>query len=369
MLRSRGNRQQRPSESTDERASSSSSYRGYNNNPSSSPMSMGIASGADDYDPYGKPLAQKKQSNVSMRGRFGFGTSSSGGAIKKAPGSSSSYGASTNSYGAPTNVWDRKSIGSTIKGPSSSNKNNSSSSSSAITMIFMIALLTTISLGGMTLHYKRAISRMEHELTIVKRRGNRGRHNLNNRFNREDEDGEEELNRENFEDELDQGEDDETEDEQDNEEPPADIKEIAQLSQTLKDLNIESKKWTTRSGTLNSDIQAIESQIKHLQNSAIPNYEKQIEGMKKTLDLEQTKGKEYKMQFVNAHIQSASMIVPGGPGHSRNQEKALNQMESLEDYEQYVEERENALWDKIDVLVAKLERESRREAVEWYVMY
>ena len=276
MLRSRGNRQQRPSESTDERASSSSSYRGYDNPSSSSPMSMGIASGgADDYDPYGKPLAQKKQSNVSMRGRFGFGTSSSGGAIKKAPGSSSSYGASTNSYGAPTNVWDRKSIGSTIKGPSSSNKNNSSSSSSAITMIFMIALLITISLGGMTLHYKRAISRMEHELTIVKRRGNRGRHNLNNRFNREDEDGEEELNRENFEDELDQGEDDETEDEQDNEEPPADIKEIAQLSQTLKDLNIESKKWTTRSGTLNSDIQAIESQIKHLQNSAIPNYEKQ----------------------------------------------------------------------------------------------
>ena len=192
---------------------------------------------------------------------------------------------------------------------------------------------------------------------------------MNNRFNREDEDGEEELNRENFEDELDQGEDDETEDEQDNEEPPADIKEIAQLSQTLKDLNIESKKWTTRSGTLNSEIQAIESQIKHLQNSAIPNYEKQIEGMKKTLDLEQTKGKEYKMQFVNAHIQSASMIVPGGPGHSKNQAKALNEMESLDDYEQYVEERENALWDKIDVLVAKLERESRREAVEWYVMY
>ena len=68
----------------------------------------------------------------------------------------------------------------------------------------MIALLITISLGGMTLHYKKAISRMEHELTIVKRRGNRGRHNLNNRFNREDED-DSELNRENFEDELDQG--------------------------------------------------------------------------------------------------------------------------------------------------------------------
>ena len=61
MLRSRGNRQQRPSESTDERASSSS-YRGYNNNPSSSPMSMGIASGgADDYDPYGKPLVPQNK--------------------------------------------------------------------------------------------------------------------------------------------------------------------------------------------------------------------------------------------------------------------------------------------------------------------
>ena len=29
----------------------------------------------------------------------------------------------------------------------------------------------------------------------------------------------------------------------------------------------------------------------------------------------------------------------------------------LDDYEEYVDDRENALWDKIDVLVAKLERE------------
>ena len=38
----------------------------------------------------------------------------------------------------------------------------------------------------------------------------------------------------------------------------------------------------------------------------------------------------------------------------------------VDDYEEYVDDRENALWDKIDVLVAKLERESRREAVEWF---
>jgi hypothetical protein len=40
-------------------------------------------------------------------------------------------------------------------------------------------------------------------------------------------------------------------------------------------------------------------------------------------------------------------------------------MDSLEDYENYIEDRENALWARIDVLVDKIKKDSRREAIEW----
>lgn len=394
MLRSRGNRQQRPSESSDEQHgrsgyygggnnSSSSSYNNNNSNSyggypaSQSPMS-GISSGNDDdnYDPYGK---KQKQS----RGMFGFGSSSGGQAIKKAPSSSAGgyagYGAPSSSSTTNRNVWDKKSIGSTIKG----NPKHSSSSSSTITMIFSIALIATLALGGATLHYRKAISRIEHELRVVERKMKR--FNGNHRFN----DNNNELNAENFEEELQQqGQEEEDDDnEEDGEASSNDNssntseEEISNLARNLADLNIEKKKWESRLGSLNHDISAIQAQYNHLSNKEIPSYESRISGMETALARQEQMTLSHKDQFINSHkkknvnedgtidssYKSSGGIVPGGPGHAIIQQRALESMESLDDYENYVEEREDALWDKIDILVAKLERESRREAIEWYV--
>ena len=394
MLRSRGNRQQRPSESSDEQhgrsgyygggnnGSSSSSYNNNNSNsyggyPASQSPMAGISSGNDDdnYDPYGK---KPKQS----RGMFGFGSSSGGQAIKKAPSSGGGY----TGYGAPSsssttnrNVWDKKSIGSTIKG----NPKHSSSSSSTITMIFSIALIVTLALGGATLHYRKAISRIEHELRVVERKMKR--FNGNHRFN----DNNNELNAENFEEELQQQGQEEEEDDDNEEDGEASNdnssntseEEISNLARNLADLNIEKKKWESRLGSLNHDISALQAQYNHLSNKEIPSYESRISGMETALARQEQMTLSHKDQFINSHkkknanedgtidssYKSSGGIVPGGPGHAIIQQRALESMESLDDYENYVEEREDALWDKIDILVAKLERESRREAIEWYV--
>ena len=313
MLRSRPNRQQRPSSGSGE----SSSQYGSGNSP------MVMSSANDDYDPYGKPSASKQK--PQSRGMFGFGTSSGGCAIKKAPnnqygggsyGGSSGYG--QNNYGAPSNqpnnfsnrntnnVWDKKSIGSTIKG-------NKSTATSFPTLIVSICIIVLLSLSGMTMHYKRAIGRTQHELNIVNKRIKH-----HERFKHKEEP---ELA---YEDERD--EDDEDNDS--NEEDAA--RELAQLATTLSELQAENSKWKGRNGSLNTDIKSQLSEIDHLKTKQIPGYQTQISKMKEALSNAQNESKRLKEEFVKAHGKgSGSQIVPGGPGAAVVQKRTLESMESI----------------------------------------
>ena len=311
MLRSRPNRQQRPSSGSGE---SSSQYGSGNYSP------MAMSSANDDYDPYGKPSTSKQK--PQSRGMFGFGTSSGGGAIKKAPnyggygGGSSGY--TQNNYGAPSNqpnntysnrntnnVWDKKSIGSTIKG-------NKSPATSFPTLIISICIIVLLALSGMTMHYKRAISRTQHELNIVNKRIKH-----HERFKHK----EPELA---YEDER-----DEEDDNNSNEEEDA-ARELAQLATTLSELQAQNSKWKGRNGSLNTNIQSQLSEIEHLKEKQIPGYQTQISKMKEALVTAQNESKRLKEEFVKAHGKgSGSQIVPGGPGAAVVQKRTLESMESI----------------------------------------
>ena len=309
MLRSRPNRQQRPSSGSGE----SSSQYGSGNSP------MAMSSANDDYDPYGKPSTTSKQKPQS-RGMFGFGTSSGGGAIKKAPnqyggGGYSNSGYGQNNYGAPSsnqpnntysnrNVWDKKSIGSTIKG-------NKSPATSFPTLIVSICVIILLALSGMTMHYKRAISRTQHELNIVNKRIKH-----HERFKQK----EPELA---YEDERD-------EDYEDNNEEEDAARELAQLATTLSELQAQNSKWKGRNGSLNTNIKSQLSEIEHLKEKQIPGYQTQISKMKEALVTAQNEGKRLKEEFIKAHGKgSGSQIVPGGPGAAVVQKRTLESMESI----------------------------------------
>jgi len=286
---------------------------------------MVMSSANDDYDPYGKPSTASKQ-KPQGRGMFGFGTSSGGGAIKKAPnqyggggyGGSSGYG--QNNYGAPSNqpnnnfnnrnsnnVWDKKSIGSTIKG-------NKSTATSFPTLIVSICIIVLLALSGITMHYKRAISRTQHELNIVNKRikhHERFKHKEQPELAYEDE------------------RDEEDEDNNSNNEEDA-ARELAQLATTLSELQAENSKWKGRNGSLNTDIKSQLSEIDHLKTKQIPGYQTQISKMKEALTNAQSESKRLKEEFVKAHGKgSGSQIVPGGPGAAVVQKRTLESMESI----------------------------------------
>ena len=318
MLRSRPNRQQRPSSGSGE----SSSQYGSGNSP------LVMSSANDDYDPYGKPSTTSKQKPQS-RGMFGFGTSSGGGAIKKAPnnqygggsygGSGSSGYSAQNNYGAPSsnqpnnfnnrsnnNVWDKKSIGSTIKG-------NKSTATSFPTLLVSICVIVLLALSGMSMHYKRAISRTQHELNIVNKRIKH-----HERFKQKEQP------------EL-AYEDEREEDDEDNNSNEEDAgRELAQLATTLSELQAQNSKWKGRNGSLNSDIKSQLSEIDHLKTKQIPGYQTQISKMKEALINAQSESKRLKEEFVKAHGKgSGSQIVPGGPGAAVVQKRTLESMESI----------------------------------------
>mmetsp|Transcript_15289 Transcript_15289/g.33151 ORF Transcript_15289/g.33151 Transcript_15289/m.33151 type:complete len:599 (+) Transcript_15289:136-1932(+) len=348
MLRSR-NRQQRASESTDEQqgrggnGGTSYNYGGYPSSSSgtgASPM-IGIASGADDDYSYG---GQPKKGGG--RSRFGFGNGGGAGA-KKAP----SGGAS--SFGNRNNAWDKRSTGGTMKGP----KNNSGTHSAGF-ILFAVAFILLGVTGGATFHYRRMIGRMEHELLVLKRRGK------TNRFHR---DHREELDQ----DEEEMEEIMEINDENKNDNPNDNNQEgdMADMRQKKGDLEGQIRKWETRSTSMENEISQLQTQMDHLQDQEDGDLfmlEKEILKMQSSLVTEVNQGKEYKEQFIAVHKSGTGGIVPGGPGHALVQRKEIERMENIDDYEDYVQRREDALWDKIDLLVEKIGKESRREATEWF---
>ena len=329
MLRSRGNRQQRPSESSDEQQGRGGYYGGY---PSSSTaggaggVGVGIASGADDYYGY----------NSKGGGRYGGG-----------------YGGSTNKPNNHRNVWDKKSIGPTIKGNPKSNKGGFNSVGSLLlSHLLSIVVILTLAMGGATLHYRRMIDRMEHELAVVKRRGKY------DRFHHRQEDA---------------TDDNDNNNNNNNDESrttyPVDPQELITLREKRSELQNENGRLTGSIKSLENELRGLEAQMKSLKENEIPGYETQITSMNQNLQKSDAQARGYREQFKSAHKSGNSAIVPGGPGHALNQRRELDKMTSLEDYEDYVQRREDALWDKIELLVGRLGKENRREAEEWYVYY
>ena len=69
-----------------------------------------------------------------------------------------------------------------------------------------------------------------------------------------------------------------------------------------------------------------------------------------------------KRQFEEKHQKDGQMVIPSG------EDKIAVGLESLEDLEDYVEERETTLWTKIEGLIERLKLQSRAEVVQWWVL-
>ena len=333
----------------------------------------GIASGADDgdynYGGYGSnsknnhgyyhtPQQKKgRQSSSSWMGGprnlFGFG--GGGGDHKKDDNQ--------------RDVWDRQQMGSTFKGP----KNGNNNASGIMFILLSVAFLLTISMGGATLHYRRSNDRLSHELMVVNRRIKTKSGGRMNRFNVADE-------------ETEVGAADEKGVDESYNDGNANIpQDLIDLRTSKSQLQAESNKWTTRKTQMENDILALQTQIDHLEEDELTTYNSQIQSLQSNIQKEVEAGKNYKSQFVAAHSKKSSShdddrkvitsgetrgsgeegIVPGGPGHASLQRREIEKMTSLDDYEEYVQRREDALWDKIDLLLDRFADTYRREAMEW----
>mmetsp|Transcript_20071 Transcript_20071/g.47180 ORF Transcript_20071/g.47180 Transcript_20071/m.47180 type:complete len:559 (-) Transcript_20071:18-1694(-) len=324
MLRSRGNRQQRPGEQSDSGGSYggsySGSYSGYGGYGG-----MGVASGADDYNRSGS-------GSSTASGRSSTGGGYGGGGV----GMSSAYGRNSK----PLSRQPPPSTG------------------GGFLIMFAFFSIMILCLGGATYHYQRAIVRVDHEMMVIESRLASQRRRLNNRPPPvEDKDEPEE----------------ETEDEQDDEpdagSPPDEdtMKIIRDLEVKKKDLQRSIGQWASRVAKLEKDVKSNQREVEKLEKGDLSDYTAQIEKLRSDIDAEVAKASAYKEEFVSAHkpVEQGG-IIPGGPGQAIVVKREIEKMESLDEYEEYVQMREDALWDKIDALVESMSAESRREALEWF---
>jgi len=248
----------------------------------------------------------------------------------------------------------------TIKGHTKQSR--SSSVGSAGFILFSMAFILIAAMGGATFHYRKMIDRIEHELMIMKRQKMKGFRNghMGSRFQQKWENTQEDIVMKG------EGVSIDTNDDEDANTPKINPQDMNDLRTKKQDLQGESHKWSTRASSRSNDILALQTQIKHFQSSELVGYNNQITGMQTQLKEQGEKGKSYKEHFVATHKAGSGGIVPGGPGHALVQRKEIESMESLDDYEDYVQKREDALWTKIDLLVEKYGKESKREAEEWF---
>ena len=320
MIRSRGNRQQRPGEQSD---SGGPSYGGYGGG------GMGVASGADDYAYSRSGSGSSTASSTRSSAGGGYG----GGGV----GMSSAYGNKSKSFGRrhPPSVGG--------------------GGGSAFLILFATFSVMVLLLGGATYHYQRAIARVDHEMTVIERRLATQRRQLNNRPPPEEVKDETE---------------DETDDETDGEEDDPDAGSSAGtggLEKEKKELQHDLGKWANRVATLEKQVKSQQREVDQLEKGDLSDYAAQMEKLKADIDAEVAKADVYKKAFVDSHKPvDQGGIVPGGPGQAIVVKREIEKMESLDDYEEYVQMREDALWDKIDVLVDSMSAESKREALEWF---
>jgi predicted RNase H-like nuclease (RuvC/YqgF family) len=141
-------------------------------------------------------------------------------------------------------------------------------------------------------------------------------------------------------------------------------RETVVLHSQRQALSYELSGWETKVAKTKDDISDITSKINALRDDEIKSQEATIESLKSKYDEEKRMANEYKRTFLLTHERTSNESNLG-PGHAVLQRRELSKMDSLEDYERYVKDREDALWKKIDALVQKIQKDSRREAIEW----
>ena len=152
----------------------------------------------------------------------------------------------------------------------------------------------------------------------------------------------------------------------------------ARLRSQKHALELEASTWEARSAEARGGVSSLELRIDVLRNDAIRMQEGTLQSLRMQLGEESRLASEYRDEFLKTHERTSGEIVAGGgrnnnnnngtalgPGHVVKVRREIQKMDSLEDYENYIEDRENALWARIDVLVDKIKKDSRREAIEW----
>ena len=152
----------------------------------------------------------------------------------------------------------------------------------------------------------------------------------------------------------------------------------ARLRSQKHALEREASTWEAKSAEARGGVSSLERRIDVLRNDAIRMQEGTLQSLRMQLGEESRLASEYRDEFLKTHERTSGGIVAGGggnnnnnngtalgPGHVVKVRREIQKMDSLEDYENYIEDRENALWARIDVLVDKIKKDSRREAIEW----
>lgn len=270
-------------------------------------------------------------------------------------------GSSNGSNNNNNNGWGgntadkRHSIGSINKGHPA--KQNSGSLGSISSILFAFSFILIVAMGGATIHYRKMIDRFEHELAIMRGRTKsmaRGHHADLNRFH--DIHGPA----------GDNNNGDDADDASKNNDNSITSQQMAQIRAAKSKLQGQSSQWSTKATSADNSILAITTQIDHLQTHELNSYGTQMTALTDRLAQEKLTTQKFREEFISTHKKGEGGIVPGGPGHALVQRREIEQMESLDDYEDYVQRREDALWSKIDVLVEKFGKSSQREAEEWF---
>ena len=153
--------------------------------------------------------------------------------------------------------------------------------------------------------------------------------------------------------------------------------ENARLRSRKRALEGEAWMWGGKVAEAGEAVSSLGRRIDALRNGdeGMRAMEGTLEGLRRRLDEELRLAGEYRDEFLKTHERTSGEIAGGrsggnngtalGPGHVVKSRREIQKMDSLEDYENYIEEREDALWVRIDALEDKIKKDSRREAIEW----
>ncbi|KAL3796035.1 hypothetical protein HJC23_013092 [Cyclotella cryptica] len=326
MLRSRANRSQRPSEPTDER-SGGHRYGGY---PSAGSMAVGSGDGSDGYAS-SNPHYRQGSSHGSLYHHGGQPHYE-----KKAGGSFGATGfGSGGNFGAAQNPF----------------KEHSSRGSFAKYVWTCFLVVAVMALSVTTFYYFRTYQRTMGQLNAV-------------RLHLEDHPIQQ------VEEELDM---DQEENPQFESDPQLELKNLQRQLHALSETNSQYKEslsqYTVRSiPQLKSQMQAIKHQIEATLREN-EHHTTQLEALRRQQEDRSREVEQLKEDYNNRHKSaSGNLLIPqaGSDGHRIEVDVVEHGIETVEHLENYVKNRENVLWTKIEALRDRMGEQSRIEVLEWF---